>query len=91
MDSQLPMIRQSIPANFRWSLDHTVPYGTPHSRMTVDTFQEFSEQLKHVKKSELTCGIDLSKELVVNMDSNRFLDKAEQTIEELFPLYRLSF
>ncbi|OEF97836.1 YktB family protein [Desulfuribacillus alkaliarsenatis] len=89
---QLTAIKQQIPANYTWSLDHTKPHGEHvHHNMSDELFNEYIEKLKTVKKSEITCGIELDKNTVINMDGQQFLQKIEDTFERLLPLYRISF
>ena len=89
--SHLPQIREQIPGNFRWSLDHSKPYGDFHHSLNQASFCKYIEKLKTVKKSEITCGIDIDSSIIAKMSGPQFIKKTEDTFKHLLPLYKLAF
>ncbi|MCA1029909.1 DUF1054 domain-containing protein [Bacillus timonensis] len=83
-------IKAEIPDHFVWSIDHMKPEATPQHHLTDEELLSMFNRLQTVKKSEILCGVHLSKEDVVKMSEEEFLSIIESTFKAVLPLYHLS-
>lgn len=90
LEKQLDNIRGTIPEHFFWSLDHMQPGVTLHSQMTDESFMQLIYKLRHVKKSEIMCGIQIQRDDPILTDGTALEARIEQTFEQVLPLYQLS-
>ncbi|MCY7780794.1 DUF1054 domain-containing protein [Bacillus haynesii] len=86
----LPDIESNIPSRFFWSADHTKPDAKRQSEMNDKDLENLFERLVNVKKAEALCGIQLSKDEVLQMSEEAFLSEIEAAFEKLAFLYRLT-
>ncbi|WP_047151515.1 DUF1054 domain-containing protein [Aneurinibacillus tyrosinisolvens] len=90
---QLEQHRTSIlphlPEEFVWSLDHTKPQVFSSSEMDEAKITDAIHKLKHVKKSEILCGITIDRHDPIVSDGQALLEKIEHTFLTLKPLYEL--
>ncbi|ERI06933.1 YktB family protein [Aneurinibacillus aneurinilyticus] len=91
LEQEWGALKEAIPEHFVWSFDHTKPDTFPHSEMDDEKVNELIHKLKHVKKSEVLCGVTLSREQVAAMSAEELLKTVEATFYTLLPLYRLSY
>jgi uncharacterized protein YktB (UPF0637 family) len=91
LEEQLSRIRSTIPDHFFWSMDHMQPDVTLQQDMDDKSFEQIIYKLKHIKKSEALCGIQIMQDDPILLNSNALEAKIEQTFEQVLPLYRLSF
>lgn len=89
-EKQLAFINKQVPADFVWSGDHTKPEGIKHDQLGKKGLNELFERVQTVKKAELLCGRQISKEDVTNMTPNQLIETIENTLKTLLPLYKLS-
>lgn len=85
-----PKIIKKIPKDFVWSIDHTAPNAISHGKLKNEDFESMFERLKTVKKAELLCGINISKEEAVSMSGVDLVTRIDATFRNLIPLYQLS-
>lgn len=82
--------KDEIPNEFEWSVDHTTPKTIIHKDITNEQFEVMFNRLKEVKKAEILCGITISRDLAVKMSGEEILQKIDDTLKNLLPLYNLS-
>lgn len=87
---QIDHIKEKIPQSFVWSKDHTKPAVEKMSALSETELKGLFERLEHVKKAEILCGINVSKEEAVNMTGQQWIDLIDDTFKTLTPLYELS-
>jgi uncharacterized protein YktB (UPF0637 family) len=87
---ELSSVRSTVPAEFVWSKDHTVPEGTPHGSLSDEELAEWLRRLQTVKAAEITCGIHLLSGDPVLAKGPAFLRKAQETFQTLLPLYHMA-
>ncbi|AQX55345.1 YktB family protein [Priestia flexa] len=83
-------IKEQIPQSFVWSKDHTKPAVEKMSSLSTTELKGLFERLEHVKKAEILCGINVSKEEAVKMTGQQWIDLIDDTFKTLAPLYELS-
>ncbi|WP_338781725.1 DUF1054 domain-containing protein [Metabacillus sp. FJAT-52054] len=89
-EKNLNQILHDIPENFVWSSDHTKPGAVSQKELGKKGLKEMAKRLQTVKKAEMLCGVHFSKEEAESMNPEEFLDKAEQSLKTLLPLYQLA-
>ncbi|RFU71123.1 DUF1054 domain-containing protein [Peribacillus saganii] len=82
-------IKNSIPDEFVWSIDHTKPDGILHRDLTEEDLTEMFQRLQNVKKAELLCGIHIPREEAVMLSDEEFVKTAADAFVKLIPLYKL--
>lgn len=87
---QIDHIKEQIPQSFVWSKDYTKPAVEKMSALSETELKGLFERLEHVKKAEILCGINVSKEEAVNMTGQQWIDLIDDTFQTLTPLYELS-
>ncbi|GIN67175.1 MULTISPECIES: YktB family protein [Bacillus] len=86
----LSEIKSRVPDSFFWSADHTKPEARKQADMDAEGLEKLFDRLAKVKKAEVLCGIQLSKEQVLQMNEQEFLSEIEASFEKLAFLYRLT-
>ncbi|UOR12969.1 YktB family protein [Halobacillus amylolyticus] len=81
-------IRSMIPDHFVWSIDHTKPEAFIQEEISDQSFTEMFERLQNVKKAEILCGLNLSRNDERLKDPDSFLELCRETFQTLEPLYR---
>ncbi|NPC92425.1 DUF1054 domain-containing protein [Bacillus sp. WMMC1349] len=89
LQEHLQDIKNLIPDTFVWSADHTKPEAHKQSDMKPEELIQLFERLEKVKKAEVLCGIQLSRDQVLQMSSDDFLSQIEAAFEKLSYLYQL--
>lgn len=84
-------VKQMIPDEFYWSTDHMSPQANIQGELDDQYWLDTAERLQHVKKSEIVCGLRIEKDDPLLQDGKAFIEKVEQTFEQLLPLYRMAF
>lgn len=74
----------NLPDSFVISGDHMKPEAFPISEAKLE---ELLTRLQTVKKAEFLVGRHLSKDEAVQMTAQKFMEFAEDTIEQLLPIY----
>ncbi|MBD2846232.1 DUF1054 domain-containing protein [Paenibacillus sp. IB182496] len=87
---RLTELRRHVPAHYVWSGDHTVPGGQPHGEMKRKELEALLQRLRHVKASEVLCGLQIDAGDELLRDGPRLLETIEQTFATLQPLYRMA-
>ncbi len=81
-------IRSIIPDHFVWSIDHTKPDAFVQEDITDEKFDEMFTRLKQVKKAEILCGLQLSRDDNHITDPDAFIHLCRDTFQTLQPLYQ---
>ncbi|MGI8314028.1 YktB family protein [Halobacillus mangrovi] len=88
LDKNRKEIFSQIPDHFVWSVDHTKPDSIPQEEVDEEKFLSMTERLKNVKKAEILCGQNISRDDQRLKDADAFLELCRETFEKLEPLYR---
>lgn len=83
-------LKESIPSNFVWSIDHTKPAVLRHQDLSVIELKSIFQRLQSVKKAEILCGIQIPQEEAVNMTDEKFVERIRDAFVHLIPLYKLT-
>ncbi|MBS2968812.1 DUF1054 domain-containing protein [Metabacillus sp. KIGAM252] len=89
-EKNLNQIMIEIPDHFVWSSDHTKPGAAAQRNLGKKGLKEMAIRLQKVKKAEMLCGVHFSREEAESMSAEEFIDKAEQSLKTLLPLYQLA-
>ncbi|WP_050614640.1 YktB family protein [Bacillus testis] len=89
MLQQKNRIIEEIPSDFVWSVDHTKPDAKKHGELSDADFEEMFQRLQTVKKAEILCGCQISREDALQMNGKAFIDKCSEVFVNLLPLYKL--
>ncbi len=90
LNRHLDQFLDQIPGDFLWSFDHTRADATNHTNLERETFLDLIHRLQAVKKSEVLCGIHLSRTENTLQHPAALEKKIQQTLQQLSPLYRLA-
>lgn len=91
LDKKASEIKNTLPDQFYWSLDHMDPGGTSHAEADSALLKEWAEKLSTVKKAEIICGLRLEQDDSLLVDGVQLLKTIEETFEALLPLYKNAF
>ncbi|MFT4416062.1 YktB family protein [Fredinandcohnia humi] len=83
-------IQKKIPNHFVWSVDHTQPDVVSQKELNEHELEKMFKRLQTVKKAEILCGINLTREEVINMGAEQLLKTIDKTFRNLLPLYQLA-
>nr|WP_204418669.1 DUF1054 domain-containing protein [Bacillus tianshenii] len=83
-------IRESIPADYVWSKDHTKPEVIRQSDLSEDEHKDLFQRLMNVKKAEILCGIQIPREEAVTLSGDETIARIEEAFQTLRPLYNLT-
>ncbi|MEK5102253.1 DUF1054 domain-containing protein [Cytobacillus sp. FSL M8-0252] len=89
LQTKIDKIYDDIPQDFVWSLDHTKPEVIKHSDLTKDELENMFVRLQNVKKAELLCGINMTKEEAIKLSASEFITYTESVFKKVIPLYKL--
>lgn len=76
-----------LPHSYVVSGDHMKPDAIHISDAGIDGLDNLLTRLQTVKKAEFLVGCHLSKEDAINMNHDEFIKFAEETIDQLLPIY----
>jgi uncharacterized protein YktB (UPF0637 family) len=82
-------LKENIPNDFVWSIDHTKPDVKSHDTLQLEELQKMIERLSTVKKAELLVGVHMSPEEFTNLTDEQFIKKIEATLHSLLPIYKI--
>ncbi|MDR4886651.1 DUF1054 domain-containing protein [Fredinandcohnia sp. QZ13] len=83
-------IKESVPNHYLWSVDHTKPDTNIHHELNDQELESMFTRLQSVKKAEILCGINISRDKVVNMNGEELIQTIDETFRKLLPLYQLA-
>lgn len=89
LQTKIDKIYDDIPQDFVWSLDHTKPEVIKHSDLTKDELENMFVRLQNVKKAELLCGINMTKEEAMKLSASEFITYTESVFKKVIPLYKM--
>ncbi|MFC0274672.1 YktB family protein [Metabacillus herbersteinensis] len=90
LENEWNQLKKKIPKNYVWSIDHTKPDVVKQSELSDSEFKDIFTRLQNVKKAEILCGIQISREDSVKMSGEQFIQTVEDTFKKLMPLYQLA-
>ncbi|MFM1654750.1 YktB family protein [Brevibacillus sp. B_LB10_24] len=90
MEERIDEIMEIVPAEFRWSPDHTQPESTPQSQLGKAGVLQLIDRLQRVKKAEILCGITIDRHDPILGDAEKLLGRLEQTYSILTRVYHLT-
>ncbi|WP_080846681.1 YktB family protein [Cytobacillus gottheilii] len=90
LENHLDQMYDEIPQDFVWSGDHTKPDVYKHSELSKDELLNLFNRLQTVKKAEILCGVNISREKAVNMNAQEFLSLADNVFKKLLPFYKMA-
>jgi len=88
LETNLEDIYTYIPTDFVWSIDHMKPFSKAHGELKKEDIKSMFERLQNVKKAELLCGLNISREKACKMSAKEFLERVEMVFKTLIPLYQ---
>ncbi|CAH0309797.1 MULTISPECIES: YktB family protein [Peribacillus] len=90
LEQQAGRLVNSIPSHYVWSMDHTKPDVITHDGLGVDELNSMFTRLQTVKKSEILCGIKISRDDAIKLKDDDFIQTIQDAFEHLLPLYQLN-
>ncbi len=87
--SQTESIKDLIPSDYVWSLDHMKPDVIPHSTLSLDNLNDMFNRLQSVKKAELLCGYQIPREEAVKLSGDQLVEIIRDVFVHLIPLYNV--
>ncbi|WP_455675873.1 YktB family protein [Pradoshia sp.] len=87
--SKAPEIKQTIPAEYVWSIDHMKPDVLHHDALSTEDLSKMFERLAAVKKAELLCGFQLPREEAVKIPGDELIKMIRDVFVHLLPLYNV--
>ncbi len=89
-ENSLDKFYKEIPKDYVWSGDHTKPDAVMHNELSKEELRSMFQRLQNVKKAEILCGYQISREDAVLMSPDQFIEKAESVFRNLLPLYKMA-
>ena len=89
LEQQVKRIKEIIPSNYVWSMDHTKPESIPHEGLSTEELLSMFNRLQTVKKAEILCGVRIPRENAIQLSNADFIDTIQDVFEHLLPLYKL--
>ena len=87
--SKASEIKQTIPANYVWSIDHMKPDVLHHNALSTDDLSNMFERLAKVKKAELLCGFQVPRDEAVKIHGDELIEMIRDVFVHLLPLYNV--
>ncbi|OCA89757.1 YktB family protein [Bacillus sp. FJAT-27986] len=87
--SQTESIKNLIPSDYVWSIDHMKPEVIPHSTLSTDGLNDMFNRLQTVKKAELLCGYQIPREEAVQLSGDQLVEIIHNVFVHLIPLYNV--
>ena len=87
--SQTESIKDLIPSDYVWSVDHMKPDVIPHDTLSIDSLNNMFNRLQSVKKAELLCGYQIPREEAVKLSGDQLVDIIHDVFVHLIPLYNV--
>ncbi|HEX7056014.1 MAG TPA: DUF1054 domain-containing protein [Bacilli bacterium] len=91
MEKNPAAVLASVPKDFLWSLDSTMPMRQAHKLLRERDIREMAAKLRLGKRFDLVCGANVLKGSEEALDGDKLRNKIETVCETLLPLYRLAF
>lgn len=88
LQENISFVKEQVPDNYVWSVDHTKPNVIPHHELTDEELLRMFEKLQTVKKAELLCGVQIPRDQALNMSSEELLTTFQNVFVTLLPLYK---
>jgi uncharacterized protein YktB (UPF0637 family) len=91
LQERLDKVWPTLPSHFALSQDHTRPEFTLIQELDQTEVMSILQRLEKVKKAEFLCGLVIPREEAVRWSKATLIQKIEETYQQLYPLYQLSF
>ncbi|MRG85547.1 YktB family protein [Salinibacillus xinjiangensis] len=85
--ANLNQVKKQVPSDFVWSIDHTKPEAISHQEANLE---QMLDRLETVKKAEILCGVNVDRNDPILTNPEQFIQKCEDTFQQLEYLYRLT-
>ncbi|MFJ7752084.1 DUF1054 domain-containing protein [Peribacillus muralis] len=89
LEQQANRLIKNIPSNYVWSMDHTKPEVIAHDNLGIEDLNSMFHRLQTVKKAEILCGMRISRDDVIDMNDDDFMNTIQDAFEHLLPFYKL--
>ena len=86
---QTESIRNLIPSDYVWSVDHMKPDVIPHNSLSSENLSTMFDRLQTVKKAELLCGYKIPREEAIKLSGEQLVDVIRDVFVHLIPLYNV--
>jgi uncharacterized protein YktB (UPF0637 family) len=90
LTKNIKKVEELVPDEFVWSIDHTKPEVIANASLSRTELTSMFTRLQTVKKAEILCGVTIDRNTAVEMTSEQFIQKVDDTFRKLIPLYMLS-
>ncbi|WLR53637.1 DUF1054 domain-containing protein [Mesobacillus subterraneus] len=90
LEENINSIYNRTPKDFYWSIDHMKPEATIHSELSKEELLSMFKRLQTVKKAEILCGLNITREEAVKLSGDEMLSKIEFVFKEILPLYKMA-
>lgn len=90
LERQAQKVKDMIPDQFVWSIDHTKPEVIPHAGLSVKELKDMFKRLQTVKKAEILCGLQIPREEAVKQSGDALVKIISDAFDNLIPLYKLA-
>ncbi|WP_210366413.1 DUF1054 domain-containing protein [Bacillus sp. REN3] len=88
--ADIQTIYSQIPEDFYWSGDHMKPEAVQHGELSKEELLKMFTRLQTVKKAEILCGMNISREDAVKLSGDQMLSKIDAVFKEILPLYKMA-
>lgn len=88
LQQNISFVKEYVPDDYVWSVDHMQPNSTPHKDLSVDDLEMMFQRLQTVKKAELLCGVQIPREEAIQMTGDDLLHTFQDVLVKLLPLYK---
>ena len=89
LSEQTESIKNLIPSDYVWSVDHMKPDVIPHNSLSIENLSTMFDRLQTVKKAELLCGYKIPREEAIKLSGEQLVDVIRDVFVHLIPLYHV--
>ena len=89
LSEQTESIKNLIPSDYVWSVDHMKPDVIPHNSLSAENLSTMFDRLQTVKKAELLCGYKIPREEAIKLSGEQLVDVIRDVFVHLIPLYNV--
>ena len=89
LSEQTESIKNLIPSDYVWSVDHMKPDIIPHNSLSIESLSTMFDRLQTVKKAELLCGYKIPREEAIKLSGEQLVDVIRDVFVHLIPLYNV--
>ena len=89
LSEQTESIKNLIPSDYVWSVDHMKPDVIPHNSLSAENLSTMFDRLQTVKKAESLCGYKIPREEAIKLSGEQLVDVIRDVFVHLIPLYNV--